>query len=262
MAESPDPRWSDIAHHALIDGFLAPAFQQAGAEVVLSSGLVLIKSRVNHDGFNVVFQVSKELSAELAMQRAEAFFGQAGFSVFARDWADQDLKSAALAHGLVVGDDAMPFMIAEGDAGEFETPAELKIVSQPSDQLAVDFAHVGGAVFAEDKAEYEAIQNYLTPSELFSPVAKHFVGYVDGTPVATSCYWMTRGVAAIYWVATLSDFRRRGFAQAMLKTAWKSAFSQGANTVTLQASKAGYPLYLQHGFRDVGTFTKLKRKTQ
>lgn len=61
----------------------------------------------------------------------------------------------------------------------------------------------------------------------------------------------------IFWVATDPVFQGRGFAKAAMTAALKGAVEDGFHTTSLQASKAGAPLYRHLGYEDLGRSVNL-----
>jgi ribosomal protein S18 acetylase RimI-like enzyme len=60
----------------------------------------------------------------------------------------------------------------------------------------------------------------------------------------------------VYSLATVPGFRRRGYAEAMLRaTVAPISARTGSARVVLQSTEAGYALYKRMGFADVTRFT-------
>ncbi len=83
-----------------------------------------------------------------------------------------------------------------------------------------------------------------------------FVGYAGGKPIAIIALVNAAGVIGVYSLATMPDFRRRGYAEALLRTATAEISRRtGLSRIILQSTEAGYALYKRMGFRDVTKFT-------
>jgi Acetyltransferase (GNAT) family len=78
-----------------------------------------------------------------------------------------------------------------------------------------------------------------------------YLGYFEERPVATSIRLSAHGVAGIYFVGTLPEFRRRGFGEAMTWRAVIDGKKEGCIHCCLQASQLGRPIYERMGFRRV-----------
>lgn len=77
------------------------------------------------------------------------------------------------------------------------------------------------------------------------------VGYVDNMPVATATAFRVDGRRYVALVATLPDYRNRGYAEACMRYALQKA---GSGRTILHATEAGHPVYLKMGYRDVCHF--------
>lgn len=80
---------------------------------------------------------------------------------------------------------------------------------------------------------------------------RHFLGRLNGVPVATSSLFMGAGVAGIYDVSTLPERRRRGFGAAITRGAMVEARAAGCQTAILHSSALGAGMYRSLGFVDV-----------
>jgi GNAT superfamily N-acetyltransferase len=76
----------------------------------------------------------------------------------------------------------------------------------------------------------------------------HFVGYLDGTPIATTSVLDCGALAGIYHVVTLPPARGRGIGRAITVAALQHAKARGATHAALQASKMGFSVYRGIGF--------------
>jgi GNAT superfamily N-acetyltransferase len=78
----------------------------------------------------------------------------------------------------------------------------------------------------------------------------HFLGRLDGHPVATATLVLGGGVAGIYNVMTVPDAQRRGIGALMTVRPLELARARGYRLGVLQSSRMGYPLYRRLGFQD------------
>jgi len=78
------------------------------------------------------------------------------------------------------------------------------------------------------------------------------VGYLEDRPVATATALRVEGCRYVALVATLPDYRNRGFAEACIRHALARA---GAGRSILHATDAGHPVYTRMGYRDVCQFS-------
>lgn len=87
-------------------------------------------------------------------------------------------------------------------------------------------------------------------SGFWSGTLSAWVGYHDGKPVCCAATEVAAGVVGLYSVATLHEFRRRGFAESITRHALEEARkSTGVQHNILHATRSGQPLYRQMGFR-------------
>lgn len=82
-----------------------------------------------------------------------------------------------------------------------------------------------------------------------------YVGYFEGTAVATSTTYVRDGYLYVALVATLPEFRSRGFARAITGQSIEYASAaSGLQRTILHATPTARPLYESLGFRTVTTF--------
>jgi ribosomal protein S18 acetylase RimI-like enzyme len=77
---------------------------------------------------------------------------------------------------------------------------------------------------------------------------RHFVGRLNGTPVAGGSLFLDAGVASVQFVATIPEARRRGMATAMVLRLLREARAEGYQVGVLEAREAVAGLYRRLGF--------------
>jgi ribosomal protein S18 acetylase RimI-like enzyme len=87
-----------------------------------------------------------------------------------------------------------------------------------------------------------------------------YVARLDGEPAACVMALDRGGDACIAWVATLPESRGRGLATALMRQACADARERGCETTSLQATKAGEPLYASLGYRKLGNIEMWERR--
>ncbi|MFT4049535.1 MAG: GNAT family N-acetyltransferase [Solirubrobacterales bacterium] len=100
---------------------------------------------------------------------------------------------------------------------------------------------------------------YGLPPGLFGAVAaaerpdgaRCFISHEGERPVAMTISFPSGKDCSIGWVAADPTFQGKGHARAAMTAALVGAREDGFVTTTLQASKAGVPLYLALGYRDL-----------
>ena len=87
------------------------------------------------------------------------------------------------------------------------------------------------------------------------------LGRVDGRFVASTAVLMVDGYRYVAMVATLPDFQRRGYAEAVMRHALDRASARFGNHPTvLHATEAGRPVYERMGYRRVASHTAYMEK--
>lgn len=82
-----------------------------------------------------------------------------------------------------------------------------------------------------------------------------YVVEVDGQPVTTGLSIQANGQAGIYNVATVPEFRGRGYGRAVTERMIRDSFAAGASHVFLTSSDMALPLYESIGFETIETWT-------
>lgn len=79
---------------------------------------------------------------------------------------------------------------------------------------------------------------------------RHYLGYLDGEPVATATVFLAAGVAGVYFVMTVPEARRRGIGAALTSAVLRKARDSGSQYAVLGSSAAGRSVYEGLGFRE------------
>ena len=90
--------------------------------------------------------------------------------------------------------------------------------------------------------------------------AHTYVKHADGRAVASVMTADHDGDCGVYWVATVPEARGRGLAAGLMRRALAAARERGCTTTTLQATKAGRPVYEGLGYRAFGAIEMWERR--
>ena len=187
--------------------------------------------------------------------RADAFFGarRRGYTVMVRDLrADDDLRRACEAEGLVTVGEPAPEMICTAPVAEHDLKAiEIRRVTTVGG--VADFATVTGAAYSTYGMPTETAAQLLSLPQrvLAAPHLVAVVAYDGDEPLAAAMTLLSHGIAGLYWVGTVEKARRSGLGRAVTAAVTNTAFDRGATAVTLQASAMGEPVYRSMGYKSL-----------
>lgn len=88
----------------------------------------------------------------------------------------------------------------------------------------------------------------------------HFIAQKNGQTIASSSLFLGAGVAGLYYVATLPEFKRQGIGKTMTLIPYQLAREKGYHIGVLQSTEAGLGLYKKLGFKkycELGRFVLL-----
>jgi ribosomal protein S18 acetylase RimI-like enzyme len=140
----------------------------------------------------------------------------------------------------------------------FEAPPGCVIETVADDPALRDWARVvtlGLLGCAESEvADFHALMKpVLRSGEVRLFLARH-----HGAPAASATLYLSGGIAGIYHVATLPEFRRRGFGLSITLAPLAEARKAGARAAILQATALGEPVYRRLGFRTYCTLARYR----
>jgi GNAT superfamily N-acetyltransferase len=92
---------------------------------------------------------------------------------------------------------------------------------------------------------------YVPPSMQADPDVRAFTATLDGHPAGTAIAIRTDSVGGVYAVGTHPEARRRGVGTAASWAAVGAARAWGCESVVLQSTEMGYPIYKRMGFRPI-----------
>ncbi len=127
-------------------------------------------------------------------------------------------------------------------------PPELEIEQVMTPDALAEFELTGLGRFGDTEG-FEPGARHAAAS-LGDPRGRYFLGRVEGRPISTSIGVASDGVVGVFGVATLPEFRRRGYAAAMTWAALESAPTLPA---VIGPSDMAESLYRRMGFGDFHT---------
>ncbi len=215
-------------------------------ESIESHDLCLISTGLPIGDFNLVFP-KKPDDPTTAVDRALGYFHQRSlpFRVVVRSDLADTVRGHAIAAGLIETTTIPGMRIDELPDGP-TPPSGLSIRHVSDSRGLTDFQQTAFGGFGLP-TELSAL--FLSDAFLALPNAKLLAGYVDGEPCVSGALVTTGSVAGVYWIATLPDFRGRGFGEAMTAAVLDAGRMLGCTVGSLQASEMGRGVYERMGFR-------------
>jgi len=161
-----------------------------------------------------------------------------------------DLGQRLVDHGFHYAGDDIGMAADLGELQQSSMPAGLTIsrVETPGDFGA--WVETLGQGFGDGATEASWVGDICLELGLANPAWRHYLGRLDGTPVATATLFLGAGVAGIYFVFTLPEARRRGIGAAVTLAPLLEARALGYRIGVLGASTMGEPVYRRIGFRE------------
>jgi GNAT superfamily N-acetyltransferase len=128
----------------------------------------------------------------------------------------------------------------------------------PQPTAGVDVEQVGASdldpylqVMVQTGMRLEAARELFSPAFAADGDVQLFIGRLAGHAVGTAAAIRSGDTSGIYAVGTLPQARRRGVGTAMTWAAVAAGLEWGCDTIVLQASEMGLPVYAAMGFRSV-----------
>jgi GNAT superfamily N-acetyltransferase len=163
-----------------------------------------------------------------------------------------NLGERLLAHGFTTRPQA-PSMVADLRQlpAAWPTPAGITIARVEDSASLTDWAGVVRSVYDMSEAFAAFLMRaFAAHVGNSTAAARHYLAWVDGQAVACATLFLGAGVAGIYRVATLAQWRGRGIGGAVVLAALHEARAAGYRFATLRSSEIAHHLYQQLGFGD------------
>ena len=180
--------------------------------------------------------------ADLAVSAKEAGFP---WSIQVRGEPTPLVTQVAAGHGLTRRN-AMPLMVRWPDEGTPQSDlGALRVRAVPVDQVDA-YARVLEEGFEAPRGTFDVM---ASPSLAEACGITFYLAEVDGVPVGTGMASVSDDLVGIFNIATLPQYRRRGYGRAVTLEIAREGYVAGATTAYLYASKMGVPVYESAGFR-------------
>ncbi|MFZ5824985.1 MAG: GNAT family N-acetyltransferase [Bacillota bacterium] len=195
-------------------------------------------------------------TAEKQIERLLARFRQEGRSVlwFTGSPDDlPDLEERLLARGFHP-EEPLPSMAADLEAMDLEEPLPAGLTIEPvrTAEAHRHLMQIQVQTLGEGFGPRAALKGAfgLAPE---APV-QHYLGFLEGRPVASATAVYEAGVVTLYGIGTLSEARGRGVGRAMTLRPCRDASRAGYRAAALFATSSGLPVYQKLGFATYGRF--------
>jgi ribosomal protein S18 acetylase RimI-like enzyme len=244
---------------SLVDSILAMAGWQDGARVVRDRGVLVIvgKSRFPTPYSNAALCISEEATPELLLDVAARELSDRRYFVWGNGADGGDLGRLALRHGFLPSGHA-PAMVIERPPEPSRAPGITVEPVKTAAQFEA-FVEVSSRAWVEYGLPDPVLRTLLARADrVIRSCASVAVARIDGRAVAAALSILSPGskLGGVYWVGTVPEARRRGAADAVTRFVTRAAFRSGASIVALEASRAGEPVYLKMGYREVGRYAR------
>ncbi|MGI8554674.1 MAG: GNAT family N-acetyltransferase [Dehalococcoidia bacterium] len=200
--------------------------------------------------FAAVFRPPSDPAAVLA--RAQAFFFPFGlrFMLCTVDEAASTMAPVAEAAGMEPNSE--PGMLLAPLEGSIPAVPGLRIQNVEDAETLRAYidtmtAGFGGGPWALPEILADAAM-------LRVPDITHYLGVINGVPVATATRVTSHRIAGVFNISTIPNYRKRGIGEAITWRAALDGRQEGCIASYLQASELGEPIYLRMGYRTVATY--------
>ncbi|MBU4315643.1 MAG: GNAT family N-acetyltransferase [Proteobacteria bacterium] len=196
--------------------------------------------------FNVFFVKEKTSKPEKLLQKAKEFFGvrKLPFLVSFREGLEKDFLSPLEDKGYKeVRSSTVMTLMTLPETNPYGKDLNIQRVADA--QGLADFQKVVEKSYGLGEGVGPFV---ITEAVLNLPDVELFTGYAGDRPACTSMLFKTGQAAGIYWVATLEEFRNRGFGRAITAQPLVAGKQRGCTFGCLQASDMGKPVYEKMGF--------------
>jgi GNAT superfamily N-acetyltransferase len=146
-----------------------------------------------------------------------------------------------------------PGMIATGLQPPVRRLPDIDVQPVAGRSLRCAFAEITALSF---DIPFDIAEAVYTQERAWRGEYQGYVGLVNGAPASIVAIVVDAGAIGVYSLATDPSFRRRGYAEAVMRQAVRDAQARtGIDKIVLQSTEIGYPLYRRMGFHDATRFS-------
>jgi GNAT superfamily N-acetyltransferase len=248
----------EVVEANLRHSFRLLAGARRSGEVREIPGVTIASAGVTFQMFNAAFlsaPVAGERELDRRIAAAQVHFGARGLPWsywICEDWLDKKARRALQAtvkrHGLYLAT-VLPGMEAPRLAPPVRPLPALEVRTVTDERTWSNFCQIGALCF---NVPIEWFQEVFRESRVWQDGFAGYVGYSDGEPVATAATVISAGAVGVYNVATIPEYQRRGYGEAIMRHALECArLDHGIERSVLQSTQQGFSLYQQMGYAEV-----------
>lgn len=225
---------------------------------LFSGDCLVLRTAIDDDTFNYVFQT--RFTDENVREKIEHVIALYKEKNLPFSWwvgpedSPKNFKEILLSYG---------FLPKEFDHGMYLPLKNWEYSNKP---LKLDIKRV---VNAEGLRDFFSVYEQIGGNEgvfdrIFSSVPSHaygkdmpygfYLGYKDGKPVVAGVSVVGDQTVGIYYIMTIPEERKQGFATEMMEHILLRAHADGCHMAVLQASEQGRHVYAKMGFLECGIF--------
>jgi ribosomal protein S18 acetylase RimI-like enzyme len=129
--------------------------------------------------------------------------------------------------------------------------ASIDVRQATSDEALRHIADINALAY---NTPLEVARASIVPA-MFQGDCRGYVGYVQGKAVSVAAIIRVDGIAYVLYVATLAEYRRLGYSEAVVRHGLEEARQHwGLERTALHATEEGWFVYQRMGYENVATF--------
>ncbi len=212
----------------------------------------IVPAAPNRSVFNSVFYEQPE-SLAAALPRIASAYDEAGVNAWTVWVPEADTDSAKLLEGAGHVLDAEPRAMGM-ELADYEPPDPAPGIEMTAEQDVAKMAEINEQAYGYPPGDMAGVLTEALPHWQI------YVAQLDGEPVGTGMSADYGDDSEVTWIGTLPTAQHRGVGGEIMRACLLGARERGQKTTTLQASKAGAPVYERVGYRDFGALQMWERR--